>query len=423
MPASLALTAGTRRIIILTALLGLIPAIWAGQARAQDSAPVMLKASKVLPAGLVQGPDYRVEEDVRSDGFVNTYRVKSRFGDFTAVSTPNLRVLVTEIKAMAAMSQVEKTKAFKDSLVDSGKGTVKTVTNAVRHPMDTLAGTAGGLGKMFQRMGDSVTQTRSKSEDSRMQDIIGFSRAKREVAAKFGVDPYSDNKALQEHLDSLAWAEYAGGLTVSGALAVVPGAAGIAVSATGGTKLLNGMYVTQTASDLRRMNEKKLLDMNIPGQTVDMFMEVSDFSPTYQTGLVAALEGLDNVEGRDDYLAFAMRVSGDRRTNLVPRMAELLAAYHRKVAPIARLVRARNLMAAMTREGDFVLVLPLDYLLPSQSLNMAMELMTARAKELKARRMVFAATGVMAPAAKAKLKALGWQAEDGLEAKLLEENS
>src|SRR4029434_11333128 len=67
---------------------------------------------------------------------------------------------------------------------------------------------------------------RSEAEESRVKDMIGFARMKRDYAYQFGVDVYSDNKVLQERLDEITWAGYGGSMTLSAALAAVPGAAG-----------------------------------------------------------------------------------------------------------------------------------------------------------------------------------------------------
>ncbi len=82
--------------------------------------PVELKASKILPPELVSGPDFRVEEAVINDGYLNYYKIHSRFDEFSAVSTAKLRKRIQEINAMAVMEDVEGTKAFANALVKAG---------------------------------------------------------------------------------------------------------------------------------------------------------------------------------------------------------------------------------------------------------------------------------------------------------------
>lgn len=47
-----------------------------------------------------------------------------------------------------------------------------------------------------------------------MPSELGFGSAKRALAARLGVDPYSGNPVLRERLDKLAWAATVGKLGV-----------------------------------------------------------------------------------------------------------------------------------------------------------------------------------------------------------------
>jgi len=75
-----------------------------------------LSASKILSPDLLSGPNHRVEERVYNDGYLNTYRVGSKFGTFVAVSTPMLRKRINEINAIVRMEQIQGTKEFTASL-------------------------------------------------------------------------------------------------------------------------------------------------------------------------------------------------------------------------------------------------------------------------------------------------------------------
>ena len=50
--------------------------------------PALLKASKVLAEKLREGSHHRVDEDVRSDGYINYYVLRSDYGDWEVASTP-----------------------------------------------------------------------------------------------------------------------------------------------------------------------------------------------------------------------------------------------------------------------------------------------------------------------------------------------
>src|SRR5215470_8169706 len=68
--------------------------------------PAVLSASKILSPELLSGPNFRVQEKVTNDGYLNTYQIDSKFGTFTAVSTAMLRKRIGEINAMVVMEEV-----------------------------------------------------------------------------------------------------------------------------------------------------------------------------------------------------------------------------------------------------------------------------------------------------------------------------
>jgi hypothetical protein len=83
-----------------------------------------LRASQILPPDVLSGPNHRVEETVYNDGYLNRYRVGSKFGTFVAVSTPMLRKRISEINAMVRMEQIKGTKEFTSSLKEAGMDTL-----------------------------------------------------------------------------------------------------------------------------------------------------------------------------------------------------------------------------------------------------------------------------------------------------------
>src|SRR5436189_90300 len=244
--------------LALAGLLVLQPALIAAADKGYESAPV-LSASKILPPELLAGPNHHVEERVYNDGYLNRYTVQSKFGGFVAVSTPMLRKRINEINAMVRMEQIEGTKEFTASLKEAGTDTLVGFKNLVSQPVDTVKGAASGLAVAFRRAGDALTgPKRSDAEDSKIKDLIGFSKTKREYAYQLGVDAYTDNEKLQDRLNEISWAGYAGGITWTAAMSAVPGGAGLAISISGMHKLLNEVFRTTPPADLRRMNAEKL---------------------------------------------------------------------------------------------------------------------------------------------------------------------
>lgn len=80
--------------------------------------------------------------------------------------------------------------------------------------------------RFMSRVGEMVKGERGKNEDRAAKELIGFSKVKRKVAFKLGVDVYSSNKVLQKGLNSVSWASYAGGMGITLLTAPISGVAG-----------------------------------------------------------------------------------------------------------------------------------------------------------------------------------------------------
>ncbi len=221
----------------------------------QYESSATLKASQIVPQDLLSGPDYRIHEKVLNDGFLNHYKVYSKFGEFNAVSNATLRKRIWEIRAMAEMEKVTGTKEFIDSFKESGRKTIAGAKALITSPIETTQGAVSGVAKVFKGAAASIFGAkRSKAEDSRLKDVIGFSKVKREYAYEFSVDVYSRNKSLQERLDKLAWAGYAGGMSMSAAMMPIGGAAGAVISVSRLSKTFNEIFRTTPPNELREQN-------------------------------------------------------------------------------------------------------------------------------------------------------------------------
>lgn len=375
-----------------------------------ESLPV-LSASKILPPELLTGPNHRVQERVTSDGIVNIYRIDSKFGTFSAVSTAMLRVRVNEINAMAAMDQLKGTKEFGDAVKEASLNTMVAAKNMVFQPVKTLGEAATGVGLLFRRAGDSMFGAkRSDAEDSRFKNLIGFSNYKREYAHNLGVDVYSRNEVLQDRLNDIAWTGFAGGLTVSAAMAAVPGGAGIAMTAIGTTRVSTAIFKTTPPQDLRRMNTEKLASMGIDSHTVETFINDSVFTPREQTLLVSALDEMMGVADRERLVQLAALTHNPDVAFFRQRQAEMYAGYHRSVSPIERFIGVGPVPGARTINGALVFNIPVDYVSWTQEVAQVITTASGLADQLPGiREKQLWVTGTLSPRARAEMRRLNWK--------------
>jgi hypothetical protein len=325
--------------------------------------PYCLMASRILPKALLSGPHHRVEDLVENDGYMNTYAVRSRYGSYRVASTALLAMRVDEFAAMAAMDKASGVEDYGKGVWDGGAEFVKGVKNLVVHPVDTLENAASGVGRLFDRAGESVGGSpASKYEDSTGAKLTGFASTRREVAVAYGVDPYSTNQRLQEKLRSVTGPGYAGGLTTMGIKALIPGGVGIAVSSVSGVNWLSGVDLSQPPGDLRMANRASLESMGVQDAAVKAFMGNGELTPTQQTLLVKALTDMRRVGAKSVFVKLAARTVSQDQALFRQRMAQMYAGYHNKVDALKGFVELGELTGAVSSAGKLILCFPLDHL-------------------------------------------------------------
>ena len=416
---------GCPKEVFLSVLL--TSAMWMGAhcaAGAQETyeAPPVFKASELLPKDLLRGPNHSVDDRVVNDGYMNHYTIQSRFGTFKADSDAELRIRVHEIRAIAAMDKVRGTEEFGKSMKEAGANMLRTAKDVVANPAETLSGAVSGVGKMFERAGENLfgSSAKSETEDSRWKQAIGFSKTKREYAAQYGVDVYSSNEVLQQYLDDIAWAGYAGGLSVGIALMPVGGAAGTALTALGGTKISNDALKTTAPADLRIRNQKKLEAMGVDASVIELFMSNAVFSLTHQTLLVDALSEMKGVADRGRFVHLAVLTDKEDVAFFRQRQAQMYAGYHKSIAPIERFVPVGQLAAAHTRNGAVVFAVPLDHL--AWTKNMARTIdgahqVVAGKQGVKEKQLWLG--GTVSPTARKAIETRGWKVHEKTAGKLI----
>ena len=87
-----------RKKVVLLAILGLLTGLLffpsTGAAETFQKAPVTLKASEILPKGLLTGSNYKLKEAVKNDGFINTYVLETTYGSLTVETTARLLIRI-----------------------------------------------------------------------------------------------------------------------------------------------------------------------------------------------------------------------------------------------------------------------------------------------------------------------------------------
>jgi hypothetical protein len=342
----------------------------ASMAQTEFESPLTFRASKILPPDLLAGPDHRIVEQVTNDGIMNIYTINSRFGTFTANSYEELRIRVNEVNAIARMDDWAESEQFVMGVVKAGKGTLYSSTRLVTDPVGTIKDTAGGVKEIFQSIRRGFGDVGGAVGGLDVKEAIGYSQAKRQYAAAFGVDPYSTNPVVQAQLDRLSLPGFVGDAGADTALGFVDGGVGIAISIAGHLRSLREAVRDMSPDELRELNEKKLQAMGVERSVIDLYLGNYVFSPTYQTAFVAILEEMDSASDRGEFVKLAVLAKDEDQALFRVFQARMYANFHKSVKPIQAFVLVSELVvvAARTADGALVFNVPADHVFFTSSL-------------------------------------------------------
>lgn len=375
-----------------------------------------LRASALIPPELLKSNLYTVDETVVNDGLLNHYRVRSIYGEFRVTSTLSLIQLLHELQAIALMKRIETTDTVKESVIQSGRNTVDAVTNLATNPQETLEGAATGVSKLFYRATNVVgRRNTTATEDSKVEQFIGKSKSKGDIATKYGVNVYSTNALLQEELDRLAWADYLGGIGVGMAQSAIPGVGGLLLSTSGTTRLLNEVINSTPASELWVRNKDKLVAMGVNADTVELYLNNPAFSPALQTVMVEALEKLPGTANRDLFIKISLQAHTHEMARTITIMSTMIAGYHQHVEPLKNFTPFARVLSSTTAGGVKVLIIPADHILWCELVAQAATWIDQGEKKQ------LWTLGDFSARAREELRTLGWELHANAQVTLLKE--
>jgi len=375
--------------IIAPVLVGLLlPVLGAIAENRQFESAVELNASDVIPADLAKGKYHRVEDRVRSDGYLNYYTIQSDFGEFEAASTAMLRTRVGEINALEALDELSKTEVFAQAAVDAGVKQLRTVKEFATKPVETVKGIPKGVSRMFKRFarqaGEAVDATQefvagdseeAGSGDGEGEDdsnaavdltesYLGVDKAQRNWARKLGTDPYSSNEVLQAAIKEVAWAERLGKFGMGFAsIPKIPGADIIGD--------VNEAVWSKDPYELKDLNRARLAATGATEELIEEYLENSRLTPSQQTLLTAAIAELDGVSGRDGILSQTLSLESEVEANFFIKSMTMLAWYHRNQKPVVSVDTSVAIPTAILGNGATVLAFAVDHVYWTDTISQA----------------------------------------------------
>lgn len=346
-------------------------------ARAQSTAPdapateldfepmPVLSASAILRPEYCKGPNFTVRDQVTTQSGWNHYTIDSDFGVFEASGNMMLMRRVSEIAAMGAMQSMSQNKEFMKAAEQSAKVPLLVAENLVKKPADTIASVPKGVFGFLSQTGQSVSDTLSgrkgnAAEGNAIDNFSGFSKVKRDLAMRLGVDPYSSNDAFQKALNKAAWPIFLGKISVQGGMSFVGGPAGKALFALSMTGKMENALRDLDPAGLRVTNLAALKELGISKVDSDAFLNNTVFTPSIHTAIVNALSELGHVEGRDDFLREAAGSDSELMAYSYQFTAQMMARLNRSSA-ITAIVHTVHLTVCQNQSGTILIPLEWDY--------------------------------------------------------------
>ena len=333
-------------------LLSLPFAAQAQQPRAFEQ-PGQIPTNLVISDDTIHGSLHTVRPAAACDGLEVTYWIDANDGTtYQAVGTTMLYQRIAEIYAIDALRKMDSGKEFGNSLGNGAKDTVTAVGKTISDPVDAIKGVPKGVSKFFGSLGESLKGGNSQYEDRAYSNVLGASKAKRALAFKLGVNPYSTNKTLQDELNRVGWSEAGGSLTVHLATAAIPAGAGLALNTN---RTAQAEVVENDPKQLRIINRKKLMSVGMTQETSDMLIKGKAFSPMHETAITEALYSLGPDHGQDAFLQAAARATNEVDANYFQQVAQLIAQYNKDESRVQQIVRTGRSVSFHDANGAWVL--------------------------------------------------------------------
>ncbi len=354
------------------------------------------------------GAGYRVDPKVPVSGFFGQFTVNAGETAMKADGVEQLNLRVAEMPALTALQELSGKDVFVDAMSKSAKRTVTAVGRAVTNPGDTAKALPAGVGRFFKSAGATVKRTASGSSSGNSseaaKDAVGINKAKREIAKRVGLDPYTSNPLAAARLDELANAAFAGGVSLDVVLAVGTGGLSTAISVT---KTMSNLAWELPPADIRARNAQALGKLGVSSTAANALLDNARFTPTLALDFVDALGKLDAAKGRSEFVTLAASAATESEARFFISQLRMAHAYAGTGNALTAIETPGNIGQFRTAKGGVFVPAALDYV----AWTADVERFASRKNAAKGKPVVWL-TGKLSPAAKKGFAANGWEVRE-----------
>jgi hypothetical protein len=344
------------------------------------------------------------------------FDIDTDFGTFEAIGVPQVGRRIVEAEAVRKLVETSKGDLFAEGLKRSITQPIDAVKNIAKDPVTSIKRVPKTVGHFFSKVGSSIESGVNKVKESSesgqgpsasqvgttAKNIAGFDKAKLDTAKQLGVDPYSDNVRLQEEMDKVTWAFFAGGMPLRIGAAVA--SAGMAVAATNMVGVPEEAYAL-TQSELAFRDSNSLTAMGLKSEDIRAFQIQPNLSTTRRHRIVKALEGLPKAAGRGRIILLANSCATPGQADFLIAALSMLEERQRAgAADYQSLHVFGRLAGGTTANGSIEVPAPVDHVTWTEQVAAF-----AQRDDLGTAPKVLVHTGKFSAAATAGFTAAGWK--------------
>ncbi|MHB2170214.1 hypothetical protein [Alsobacter sp. R-9] len=353
------------------------------------------------------GPNYRVEQEVRSDGLMHLFVLRTTGGTYDIGGNDLMKTRIRELEALRKLQAMSESDVFVKSLAQTAAAPLEFGADLIKDPGATLKRSASGVANMFGRLGAAI-DNRSSNRDNAVTSVLGVDAARRALAVQLDVDPYTDFPPLAAKLGDIASASAFGGLTVKGLLMLVPGGAGVVVSSASTADTIRNTLRDRTAAQVIEIVRGSLQKNGVPPPVTDRLVQNRAYTPA---DLLIMSEALGRLKAGNTRL-FVSRAANaaTREEALFQRHRAMLLADRAGSLGIGAFTDVGGFPLNRLKDGRILALMPLDSVSWTPNVAAAFGRMADAAKG-EATGPVLMITGSVTPMAEQAIRARGWSVE------------
>jgi hypothetical protein len=327
--------------------------------------PPLMQAKDVLPDELLSGPYHTVDNTVVNDGYTNHYVVVTEDGEFPAAGLLELKARIAEAEAIAVLRAMNRGEVYGKGVVAGGKRTallpVRQVRRYVQNPLHLVLAVPGEAMRVVGVFEDVAKLARMGLTQAYLKDLIGYDSAKKSLAKRLNVDEDSPNPVLQEELSEAAWAFYAGSAPMYLLEEFMPLVPIPHVTLVAGGESAGAAYEVYERELGDKSVRTQLRRIDVAKAERKQFKKHDAYTSRDRRTIASSLYSIDDAEGRDEYLDYALDAETPEQAQIIVHMAQAMAIYDATFDEILEVGRVGDTVMCYTKSGIVMMPMYADY--------------------------------------------------------------